>query len=95
MNKHTPGPWAIDWNIGRLDIHSSGPLIATVPRNVRDDEADRVAQQNARLIAAAPELLSALQAIVTSLADHDDEGMIEHAEQMVTARAAIAKATGK
>jgi hypothetical protein len=50
--------------------------------------------ENARLIAAAPDLLDALQAIVKSLADQDDEGMIEHAQQMINARAAIAKATG-
>jgi hypothetical protein len=40
------------------------------------------------------ELLKALQAIVKSLADQDDEGMIEHAQQMIDARAAIAKTTG-
>ena len=40
-------------------------------------------------------LLAALQAIVKSLADHDDEGMIEHAEEMIEARAAIAAATGE
>lgn len=40
------------------------------------------------------ELLKALQAIIKSLADQDDEGMIEHAQQMIDARAAIAKATG-
>jgi hypothetical protein len=49
---------------------------------------------NARLIAAAPDLLEALQAIVKSLAGQDDEGMIEHAKQMIDARAAIAKAIG-
>lgn len=40
----------------------------------------------------ANDLLSALQAIVSSLSDQDDEGMIEHAPQMQAARAAIAKA---
>ena len=49
----------------------------------------------ARLMAAAPKLLAALQAIVKSLADHDDEGMIEHAEEMIEARAAIAAAVGE
>lgn len=48
-----------------------------------------------RLHAFNAELLSALQNIVKSLADHDDEGMIEHAEQMIAARAAIAKAEGR
>jgi len=53
------------------------------------------AEANARLMAAAPELLEALQSIVASLAEHDDEGMIEHAEQMIAARTAIAAATGE
>jgi len=53
-----------------------------------------VTHPDARLMAAAPELLEALQAIVKSLVDQDDEGMIEHAQQMIDARAAIAKATG-
>jgi acyl-coenzyme A synthetase/AMP-(fatty) acid ligase len=48
----------------------------------------------ARLIAAAPELLEALEAVVKTLSDQDDEGLIEHAQQMIDARAAIAKATG-
>lgn len=37
------------------------------------------------------ELLSALKALVTELADSDEEGLIEHAEPMIAARAAIAK----
>ncbi len=48
-----------------------------------------------RLHALNAELLEALQNIVKSLADHDDEGMIEHAEQMIAARAAITKAEGR
>lgn len=40
------------------------------------------------------ELLEALKSIVKSLADQDEEGLIEHAQQMIDARAAIAKATG-
>jgi hypothetical protein len=50
---------------------------------------------NARLISAAPDLLEALQNIVKSLAEQDDEGLIEHAEPMQKARAAIRKATGE
>ena len=46
----------------------------------------------AKLIAAAPALAEALQALITSLADADEEGLIEHAEQMVAARAALAAA---
>ena len=90
--KHTPGPWFATkdsaynaichvgraWNIGTYLALS----------NFGDVDAD------ARLIASAPDLLEALNSLVTSLADNDDEGLIEHAPQMQAARAAIAKATG-
>ena len=55
----------------------------------------RASAERARLNAAAPKLLKALQSIVALLAEHDDDGMIEHAEQMIAARAAIAEATGE
>lgn len=48
-----------------------------------------------RLRDAAPDLLAALQSIVNSLSENDDEGLVEHAPQMEAARAAIAKATGE
>jgi hypothetical protein len=41
------------------------------------------------------ELVEALQNIVKSLSEQDDEGLIEHAEPMQKARAAIRKATGE
>ncbi len=84
MNKYTPGPWEITWG-PTIDIAG----IAQIP--VADDGRHTA---NARLISAAPELLEALQSIVQSLSDQDDEGLIEHAEPMIAARAAIAKATG-
>ena len=83
---HTPGPWHF---VGGNQIRSDKHQIARVWM-MRDGEG----ADNARLIAAAPDLLAALQAIVTSLAEHDDEGMIEHTAQMENARSAIAKATG-
>jgi hypothetical protein len=49
------------------------------------DDGERIKQ----LTAERDALRSALQAIVTSLAEHDDEGMIEHAQQMIDARAAL------
>jgi hypothetical protein len=102
--QHTPGPW--QWSHNGASTHdthcieiSGGDRIGNVAYcqsytgDGYDDRSETIA--NARLIAAAPELLEALQAIVKSLADHDDEGMVEHAAQMVAARAAIAKATGE
>jgi hypothetical protein len=43
---------------------------------------------------AAEDLLEALQNLVGSLVDVDEEGLIEHADEIVAARAAVAKALG-
>ncbi|HEX8350524.1 MAG TPA: hypothetical protein VF598_11220 [Hymenobacter sp.] len=48
---------------------------------------------DAKLLAAAPDLLEALKNVIAGLSMGDDEGLIEYAEQMIAARAAIAKAT--
>lgn len=97
MSKHTPGPWEVGSafdNYGEIEIAiermtPAGNLVVAVALGGLQGQ-----DANAKLIAAAPDLLAALQAIVKSLVDQDDEGMIEHAQQMIDARAAIAKATG-
>lgn len=104
--KHTQGPWTLETVPTACGIcYKIGPF-PPKPGTSRENYAcvysdypgngphDEEMLANARLIAAAPELLKALQSIVASLAEHDDEGMIEHAEQMIAARTAIAKATG-
>ncbi len=84
---HTPGPWCIDWNVSRLDIFSSSAetLIASVRRSALSSSIDETAKANARLIAAAPELLDA--AIKVNALSIQSEA---HKEL----RAAIARATG-
>jgi len=86
---HTPGPWALSQAHGfssgqpRNSYTISGVCGtgATTPNpNVSENEA------NARLIAAAPELLDALQSLLTLHIAHHN--MPEHA----AARAVIAKA---
>ena len=90
--KHTPGPWFYgNW----LDINSD-PLWVEVWSI--DDEGNKslpfVAckhidqEANARLIAAAPDLLEALQAVLANCMD--SKGLADAYKQ---ARAAIAKAT--
>lgn len=75
---HTPGPW--DWQDGRLigDINGEGVAVLL----------DMAA--NARLIAAAPELLAALEKVQDWLAGCST---IETVRKEV--RAAIAKAKGE
>ena len=50
---------------------------------------------NLRLIAAAPELLAALQAITSGLSDAEDAHTFMRAGEVKQARIAIAKATGE
>lgn len=83
--QHTPGPW----QIGEAD---DGFFVAN---GVDHDICQRVnTSADARLIAAAPDLLEALWAMVTSF--HAVEYMESHMQDSANmARAAIAKATGE
>ncbi|SOE49096.1 hypothetical protein [Orrella dioscoreae] len=91
--KHTPGPW----RIGK----PSDSVVADVPAAYADDEnhkhyggyliAESVSRQNLVLIAAAPELLEALEEVLAK------KGACWHPTDAVAqkARAAISKATGQ
>ena len=83
-SQHTPGPWS---QKGR-DIFSGTTYIADVKANrlVPPEEAEA----NARLIAAAPELLEALRDLVSPY----DGNMDGAPTSIKLARAAIAKAGG-
>ncbi len=82
---HTPGPWEMidDYGIG-FDIDSKNHHICRLTSNNTRFEA------NARLIAAAPELLEACRDFVVS---HTDSGGMAQEEAWQSAGAAIAKAT--
>ena len=85
MAKHTPGPWQSKMNIASAAIYCPlGGLIARLP--VEHEGSRNGAAHNARLIAAAPELLEALELIANT-------GM-DARQCMLTARAAIKKAIG-
>lgn len=56
MSKHTPGPWGIDAERHCYFVVASGKTLAEIFSPEGNDSFD------ARLIAAAPELLEALQA---------------------------------
>jgi N-acetylglucosamine-6-phosphate deacetylase len=83
--QHTPGPWMYKATAGHHDFAIYPEATGRDLALVRDfDEA------NARLIAAAPELLGALRAVVEELARHEDR--VSGAMQL--ARVTIAKAEG-
>ncbi|HEY8343349.1 MAG TPA: hypothetical protein VIK75_10225 [Calditerricola sp.] len=92
---HTPGPWLIrapdngiyDTDDDIANVVARGPYgLITIAEEV--DVAD------ARLIAAAPDLLDALKAAERTLAAVDMSGMSCSAE-LEQVRAAIARATGQ
>ena len=95
LKQHTPGPWALD-DRGYKFIVSAGDGYIT--RDVcRMDSSTMAAfaqEANARLIAAAPELLEALQLCLKALRHptyHADRAVMDADD---AACKAIAKATG-
>lgn len=81
--KHTPGPWSIDDD--GIIVSQFGD-VAQVAGTVADDET----LPNQRLLAAAPELLAALEAAIGAHDGNWDQGQGWEKK----ARAAIAKAKG-
>ena len=82
MSKHTPGPWEI--NERYIIARSKRGLRTICQWSSYSDEP------NARLIAAAPDLLAALRAMVDAWDMSGEEG--QHRRIWDDARAAIAKA---
>lgn len=82
--KHTPGPW-ISIEVG-LIIAKGGHTVALIPTN----NAWMPVKDNARLIAAAPDLLDAL---VCAAQSAGFQYMTYETREMIDA--AIAKATGR
>lgn len=90
---HTPGPWHVGGKFDSIVYDADGCAIANAT-TYHGKHADRAASENARLIAAAPDLLAALRDMVANYVDtYGDEG--DDAPATVKAAlAAIAKAEG-
>ena len=97
--KHTPGPWVVDPD-SPTDISPADDLRLGIASICHADEAGgrwefgRQSKANAKLIAAAPDLLEALIKLhesLESLNESGDAGQMV-ADDVETARAAIAKA---
>ena len=92
--KHTPGPWENHkWNCEEHQISAKGGTIALVSHShslVSEAEADA----NARLIAAAPDMLEALRACLGDLSDIVRAEGGDESPAMIQARAAILQAEG-
>ena len=95
--QHTPGPWDVEPKGSRHFVDGAdGLTVAYLDRAGVRERAE--IEANALLIAAAPELLAALEDMTDRYARAmKDSGVSHYPEAMVeirSARAAIAKATG-
>ncbi len=95
MAEHTPGPWhALAGNDNQTGnypaevVNATGHPVAYIPRVDPATSGDH--SFNAHLIAAAPDLLAALEELLSS-----DTDMSSHQSTLDKAEAAIKKARGE
>ncbi len=91
MSAHTPGPWTYKATAGNHDF-------AVYPEEAGRDVAlvREFHEANARLIAAAPDLLEVARWVVDWFGNMQEKNMEpEEFEVLAEARSAIAKATGE
>jgi len=93
--KHTPGPWfdMVNLEQGYIPIIEAKCGInkrCTICEISRDGEMTKVQKANARLIAAAPEILSALEAAYGEMVRRGFVGLL-----MENMKSAIKKANGE
>lgn len=105
MTKHTPGPWRAtrDGLDGMLDTGGVTTGFDVMASEIGSEEplcvaADVRSEADARLIAAAPDLLDACEAAVEELGD-DENYVGDHGESeaniLADLRAALRKARGE
>lgn len=104
MSSFTPGPWRIESRIYQMGRKLSGHVIAHGINSHGDGPEGYIcrtewsSEEDARLLAAAPELLSALQHLLrhSGIADVDPRDKDKQDQDIErAARAAIAKAEGR
>ena len=92
MTQHTPGPWTAH------DDDGTGTMPCVLANQITTYGNFYVAQchvfENARLIAAAPDLLAALVDATQAIENMQAEGESRYHPIVTAAKAAIAKATG-
>lgn len=89
--KHAPGPWKAQ---GLAIVASDRSFVGRLYPWCADPQDSECAKANARLIAAAPELLEALESIIDAAdyAAYKGFGGAEAENQIMRARSAIIKA---
>lgn len=96
MSKYTPGPWSV-WTGDENHVIIAGDDshgVAMVMLRPEDEHClGPVETANARLIAAAPDLLEAVNRILLALTENSGDLRADD-ESLLKARATIAKAVG-
>lgn len=92
MNTHTPGPWHIGIRPGPIVYGQQGEQVANLRLPMVGADENRA---NARLIAAAPELMELLETAVLRIAMANAEGVPILSAWLPEAQAAIARARGQ
>jgi len=98
--KHTPGPWMVDDCDSGVIVCKDGDIavcsIGCIPKKDFSDDIEcyEITRANARLIAAAPDLLEALKGLV-NIATHPQATKDQIRQIAKEARATIAKAKGR
>jgi hypothetical protein len=94
MNSHTPSPWACTYTSNHAhDYRLTRPDGQPLPINAEaNDHSEQRA--NARLIAAAPDLLEALNLLIGAAEQHSMSNDPDIKQELTTARAAIASIMG-
>lgn len=92
--KHTPGPWIAEAHRDSINIFGDGFHIASVPS---EDKLGYLDTPNARLIAAAPDMIAALRELLAAdkFAENIGVTLDDHMNRqarMALINAAIAKA---
>lgn len=82
--KGTPGPWSVNHHYNWIESENADKVVIGGSQGFGDNDAN--------LIAAAPELLEALKLIISY---HDDGNCVLHKEDVSMAKAAIKKALGE
>lgn len=119
MSKHTPGPWVVDdqseQDIRRYILAGAAPancahVVASIRVPTANGPSLTEAEANARLIAAAPELLALVERLALLTDEGDDQikgaAYIDNKHQVIRAKGSllatiqqarelIAKATGE
>lgn len=92
--KHTPAPWKLAGATTISNAEQTACIAHVSTFSIEQSEADA----NAALIAAAPELLAALEKVLIEYHGYVDPdrttGQFGEWEEVIAARAAIAKAKG-